>query len=184
MNKLQLLGNRLTHTLIVGAALTVLSTAVVGVNLSRNDYLPSNDAVNQYFDTCVGSAFGSGTPQITVDARGFPLSHLTTANIPVCDNRVAIKLVGQTAFDAGNALGNLLFWSVLSFWVLGKINRLRGDKTSSKLPVRDTTINKGLAEDSDIATDTELANGSTTHQNPKKINSSDQTAKHQNTGKL
>lgn len=125
MQGLRAFGNSILHAIVAGMVLSAISTAVVGFNLSRHGYLEANDAVNQYFDTCVGSAFGSATPLVRVSARGFPLAHLTNAYVPVCDNFREIKSVKQTAFDAGNLLGNILFWSVISYFVLGKIQRRR-----------------------------------------------------------
>ena len=119
----RLLNNRFTYAILAGVVLTIISTAVVGINLSSNNNIPVNDTINRYFDSCVGEGFGSATPLIQTQERGFPLAHYTSSKIPLCDNFIELKRVKISKVDLGALLANVLFWFVASYVVMRKLDR-------------------------------------------------------------
>jgi hypothetical protein len=109
----RLLRIRLVKAFVIGVCLTFVSLVIIGFNLSTNSGIQINDNINRYFDTCVGEAFTSSTPRISVDERGFPLSYVQTSRVPICENGRAIKTVSSTHYEIGAFFANILFWSAV-----------------------------------------------------------------------
>jgi hypothetical protein len=117
------LKNSISLALILGIIITLISSAVVDINLTSRGSLPVDDNVNRYFDTCVGEGFGSSTPLIFVQERGFPLSHYTSLKIPICDNLKELKRISVTQMDWGAFGANILFWTLSSYFVIRKVRK-------------------------------------------------------------
>jgi hypothetical protein len=119
----RLLNNRFAYAILSGVLLALLSSAVVGINLSANNNIPVNDTINRYFDTCVGEGFGSATPLIQTQERGFPLAHYTSSKVPLCDNFVELKRDKIGTLDLGSLLANILIWTAISYAVMRRLSR-------------------------------------------------------------
>jgi hypothetical protein len=119
----RLLNNRFAYAILAGVLLALISSAIVGINLSANNNIPVNDTINRYFDTCVGEGFGSATPLIQTQERGFPLAHYTSSKVPLCDNFVELKRDKIGTLDLGSLLANILIWTAISYAVMRRLSR-------------------------------------------------------------
>lgn len=114
----KLIKSRVVKSVIAGFVITLVSLIIVGFNLSTNSGIKINDDVNRYFDTCVGEAFVSSTPQIRTDERGFPLAYVQTSHVPVCEQGVELKRNSSTYVEFGAFFANVLFWTCVTFLIM------------------------------------------------------------------